>query len=84
MCGDYRASFHLDREHDAEDRAAGRRIAAPTIVVTGADETQLADAPDVWRRWADDLTTATVPGGHFLPEEAPDELGECLSAFLRR
>jgi len=83
MCGDYRASFHLDREHDADDRAAGRRIAAPTLVVTGADETQLADAPDVWRNWADDLTTAQVPGGHFVPEEAPEELAACLADFLR-
>jgi haloacetate dehalogenase len=84
MCGDYRASFHLDREHDAEDRAAGRRLTVPTLVVTGADETQLADAPDVWRRWADDLTTAAVPGGHFVPEEAPEELATQLAEFLSR
>jgi haloacetate dehalogenase len=82
MCGDFRASFHLDREHDAEDRAAGRRIGPPTLVVTGADETQLDDAPDVWRRWADDVTAARVPGGHFFPEEAPEELADHLSAFL--
>jgi haloacetate dehalogenase len=82
MCGDYRASFHLDRVQDAEDRAAGRRIAAPVLVVTGADETQLADAPDVWRRWADDVTATTVPGGHFVPEEAPHELVELLARFL--
>src|SRR5581483_8499400 len=56
MCADFRASFHLDREHEAEDRAAGRRIACPTLLVTGEDEMQLADAPDVWRAWADDLT----------------------------
>lgn len=36
MCGDYRASFWLDRNHDAEDRQAGRRIECPTLVVTGA------------------------------------------------
>jgi haloacetate dehalogenase len=82
MCADYRASFHLDRGHDAEDRAAGRRIAAPVLVVTGADETQLADAGDVWRAWANDLTATTVPGGHFVPEESPRELCELLIAFL--
>jgi haloacetate dehalogenase len=82
MCADYRASFHLDRRHDAEDHAAGRRIAAPVLVVTGADESQLADAPDVWRPWAADLTATTVPGGHFVPEEAPRELCELLTAFL--
>jgi haloacetate dehalogenase len=82
MCADYRASFHLDRRHDADDRAAGRRIAAPVLLVIGEDETQLADAPDVWRAWAEDLTATKVPGGHFIPEEAPRELAEALAAFL--
>ena len=82
MCADYRASFHLDREHDADDRAAGRRITAPVLVVVGADETQLADAPDVWRGWAEDLTATQVAGGHFVPEEAPRELAGELAAFL--
>jgi haloacetate dehalogenase len=82
MCADYRASFHLDRQHDADDRAAGRRIIAPVLLVIGEDETQLADAPDVWRAWAQDLTATRVPGGHFIPEEAPRELAEALAAFL--
>jgi haloacetate dehalogenase len=82
MCGDYRASFHLDRHHDAEDRSAGRRITAPLLVVIGEDEDQLADAPEVWKAWATDLTVAGVHGGHFIPEEAPDELAAALAAFL--
>jgi haloacetate dehalogenase len=82
MCADFRASFYMDREHESADRAAGRRIAAPTLVVTGEDETQLADAPDVWRAWADDLTSTRVPSGHFIPEEAPEQLGDVLAAFL--
>jgi haloacetate dehalogenase len=82
MCGDYRASFHLDRGHDAADRATGRRIAAPLLVVTGANEVQLADAPDVWAPWADDLTAARVPCGHFVPEEAPEALLAVLMPFL--
>jgi len=82
MCADYRASFHLDREHDAEDREAGRRITAPLLVVTGESETQLADAADVWAAWAHDVASARVPGGHFVPEEAPDALAELLLPFL--
>jgi haloacetate dehalogenase len=82
MCGDFRASFHLDRAHDAADREAGRRIAAPLLVVTGADEAQLDDAPDVWAAWAEDVTAARVPGGHFFPEEAPEELLAVLMPFL--
>jgi haloacetate dehalogenase len=82
MCADYRASFHLDREHEADDRASGRRITAPVLVVTGDDEQQLADAPEVWHAWAEDLTATRVPGGHFIPEEAPQELAETLAGFL--
>jgi haloacetate dehalogenase len=84
MCGDFRASYHLDREHEADDRASGRRIACPVLLVTGADETQLADAPDVWRAWTEDLNATQVPGGHFNPEEAPEELSEILTDFLVR
>jgi haloacetate dehalogenase len=84
MCADYRASFHLDRQDDIDDRRAGRRISAPLLVVMGADETALADAPDVWRAWARDVTATQVPGGHFIPEEAPRELTEILAAFLDR
>lgn len=82
MCADYRASFHVDREHDADDRNAGRRIAAPVLVVTGAEETQLDDAAEVWREWATAVTATTVPGGHFVPEESPGELLELLLPFL--
>ena len=82
MCADYRASFHLDREHDAADRAAGRRVAAPALVLVGQEETQLADAEAVWSGWARELTVGQVPGGHFIPEEAPDELAAQLAAFL--
>jgi haloacetate dehalogenase len=50
--------------------------------VTGEDERQLADAPDVWRGWGDDVAAVRVPGGHFNPEEAPEEVAEALVGFL--
>ena len=50
--------------------------------MTGEDESQLADAADVWRTWADDLTATRVPGGHFVPEESPERLADALAAFL--
>jgi haloacetate dehalogenase len=82
ICADYRASFHLDREHESADRAAGRRIPCPVLVVTGVDEAHLADAAAVWRAWTEDLTAAQVPGGHFIPEEAPTELLRLTERFL--
>jgi haloacetate dehalogenase len=82
ICSDYRASFHLDRAHDADDRAAGRRIGVPLLLVLADGENQLADAPDVWRAWAHDVTVASVPGGHFTPEEAPRDVAAALTRFL--
>lgn len=82
ICGDYRASFWLDQEHEEADRQAGRRIERPTLVITGAAETQLADAGEVWREWAVDVRAVTVPGGHFLPEEAPQAVAAELAEFL--
>ncbi|HEY7598054.1 MAG TPA: alpha/beta hydrolase [Actinophytocola sp.] len=84
MCADYRASFHLDRKHDVADRVAGHRISAPLLVAVGEEEKQLEDAPTVWTRWAEDIAAVRLPGGHFTPEEAPDELRAALVDFLAR
>jgi haloacetate dehalogenase len=81
MCSDYRAAFHLDRLMDAEDRAAGHRITCPALVHWGSED--MADSPlGIWRRWADDVHGGPIPSGHFLPEEAPDELVASLREFL--
>jgi haloacetate dehalogenase len=82
MCADYRASFHIDRQMDAEDRDNGRKIACPVIVHWGSEEGALSDSLEVWRRWADSVDGGPLPSGHFLPEEAPDELLASLRRFL--
>jgi len=82
MCADYRASFWLDQADDAADRRAGRRIECPLLVLTGAAETQLADAGEVWGAWAHEMRAATMPGGHFIPEEAAGALAAALLDFL--
>jgi haloacetate dehalogenase len=80
MCSEYRAAFHIDRPLDAEDRAAGRRIACPLLVHWGSED--ISDPLPVWRRWADDVQGGPIPCGHFLPEEAPEELVSSLRGFL--
>jgi haloacetate dehalogenase len=82
MCADYRASFWIDQHEDAADRRAGRRIECPVLLITGQEEAQLADAESVWRAWAPDLRATTLPGGHFLPEEAKQPLANALVGFL--
>lgn len=82
ICCDYRASFWLDREHELADRRAGRRIRCPVLLITGAAETRLAEAREIWHDWAVDLRASTVHGGHFIPEEASSQLATALLEFL--
>jgi haloacetate dehalogenase len=83
VCAEFRAAFHLDRPMDEEDRRRGRRIGCPVLVHWGAEEGSMSDAPlRVWRRWAGDVRGGPIPCGHFVPEEAPDELAASLVRFL--
>jgi haloacetate dehalogenase len=82
MCADYRASFHIDRQMDAADRDEGRRIQCPVLVHWGSEEGAMSDSLNVWRRWADRVEGGPLPSGHFIPEEAPDELLASLRSFL--
>ena len=85
MCEDYRAGLGIDRAHDDADRAAGRRIACPALVLwaTGDDLGDLYDdIPGIWRGWADDVRAGTLECGHHMSEEAPNELTGALRAFL--
>jgi len=88
ICEEYRAAAGLDRDHDAEDRRAGRRIGCPLLVLWGADgplDTWYAAAGGplaLWRGWADDVRGHAVPAGHFFPEERPAEVAAALRRFL--
>ena len=75
ICADYRAAFHIDRPIDAEDRERGSKIPCPVLVHWGAGEGSMSDGPLlVWRQWADDLQGGPLPSGHFIAEEASEEL----------
>ncbi|HTO83846.1 MAG TPA: alpha/beta hydrolase [Methylomirabilota bacterium] len=81
-CADYRAGASSDRDHDRADRAAGRKIARPMLVVWGRGYKASAAASPaaVWRRWADDVREAPLDCGHFVAEEAAED---CAAALLR-
>ena len=83
-CADYRAAFHIDRPMDAEDREAGRKIRCPVLVHWGAEEGAMSsDGPlGVWRQWAVDVEGGPLRSGHFIPEEASEELVASLLSFL--
>ncbi|GAA0580940.1 alpha/beta hydrolase [Paractinoplanes ferrugineus] len=85
IVADYRASAGIDVEHDAADRAAGRRLTMPVTVLQQDWGAALGfDAAALWRAWAPDLVHQPVTCGHFLAEEAPDQVTAAIRELLTR
>ncbi|MFD5545035.1 alpha/beta fold hydrolase [Streptomyces sp. NPDC127079] len=85
IVADYRASAGVDTEHDRADRAAGRTLRMPVTVLQQDWGAALGyDATALWRAWAPDLDHRTVDCGHFMAEEAPDEVVAALRGLLAR
>jgi haloacetate dehalogenase len=85
MLEDYRAGLGVDRAADEADRAAGRRVSCPTLVLwSGRDDTDIHGDPRlIWRDWTTDLRGGgPIDSGHHMAEEAPDELVAALLPFL--
>jgi haloacetate dehalogenase len=88
ICEEYRAAASLDREHDRADRAAGRRIAGPLLVLWsahGALGTWYAEDGGpvrLWRDWADEVEGYALEAGHFFPEELPGPTADALGRFF--
>jgi haloacetate dehalogenase len=86
MLEDYRAGLGIDRAHEEADRAAGKRVTCPLLVLWSSRddmEKLYGDPRDVWRDWATDLRGGgPIESGHHMAEEAPDELADALRMFL--
>lgn len=83
-CEDYRAGISCDCAFDEADRAAGRKIAAPLLVLWGAKgrRDRGAELPAIWQGWASDVRGHPVDCGHFIPEEAPDVVVDQFVKFF--
>ena len=88
-CMDYR-SIELDLQHDEADR--GRKLTCPVLVLWAGN---MAKRPgwqvgvrlnmlDTWRERATDVRGGPIDCGHFLSEEAPDEVTDQLLGFWSR
>ena len=85
ICEDYRAAATIDLEHDRASRAEGEKIRCPLLALWGAKGLvhKWYDVPAVWCGYAAaEVTGAAVASGHYLPEEAPDEVLGHLERFL--
>src|SRR5215204_3130686 len=85
-CEDYRAGATYDFQLDEVDRATGARIRCPVLALWGSRGLvgRTYDVLEIWRGWADDVQGQPIEGGHFLPEEAPEETLKTLRSFLRK
>lgn len=83
MCEDYRAGATFDRALDDAD-LGHRRITCPLLALWAEhdDIGKLFDVLAIWRDWADDVRGHAINTGHYLPEEAPDEMLADLVPFL--
>ena len=81
-CEDYRAGATIDLEHAAEDGT--RKVVCPLLVLWGERGTvgRLEPVMDLWREKAVNVTGKSLPAGHFLPEEVPEETLSALVGFL--
>jgi haloacetate dehalogenase len=85
MCEDYRAAATIDLEHDRAARAAGAKIACPLLVLWGSKGKigKWYDPLAIWRQYcAVQVTGGPVDSGHYLAEEAPEEVLERFGAFF--
>ncbi len=82
MCEDYRASASIDLEHDGAD--LDTRIRCPLLVLWGAKGAMepLYDVLATWRERASDVRGKSLAGGHWLPEQLPEEVKAELLAFF--
>jgi haloacetate dehalogenase len=81
-CSDYRAAAGIDLQHDEAD--IDRKVEQPTLVFYGAAGAMAAlfDIPAEWRKRCTDVTSASLPGGHFFVDQFPLETARILLQFL--
>lgn len=76
MCEDYRAAATIDLIHDRADRDAGKMLAMPLKVLWGEHGlvAKCFSPIEDWKRVAKIVSGKSVPSGHYIPEELPQEL----------
>lgn len=88
ICEEYRAAAAIDRDHDAADEKAGRRISCPVLALWSNKGPlnswyEKEGGPlGLWKTFADQVSGEAVDGGHFFPEELPQRTTDALARFL--
>ena len=88
VCEEYRAAATIDVEHDRADKEAPRRIECPTLHLWAEggplDTFYAKDGGPlgIWKQWAPQAQGQAMKGGHFFPEENPDDTAVLIKQFL--
>jgi haloacetate dehalogenase len=88
ICEEYRAAATIDVEHDEADKQAGKRIECPMLHLWAEggplDTFYERDGGPlgIWRQWAPRADGKPMQGGHFFPEENPDDTAVLVKQFL--
>ena len=87
MLEDYRAGLGVDAAHERADRAAGRLVTCPTLMLW-SDRDDLEDLHGnplaIWQSWCTDVTGGSIDAGHHMAEDNPEALASTLIEFLGR
>jgi haloacetate dehalogenase len=85
ICEDYRASATLDLEHDRADVQAGRRLTQPLRVLWGEHGAvgRCFDVLALWRERAVQVSGQSLPCGHYLAEECPEQVAAQALDFFK-
>ncbi len=88
ICEEYRAAATIDVDHDQADTDAGNQIVCPMLhlwaeggpldTLYGKEGGSLG----IWRQWAPRAQGQAMKGGHFFPEENPDDTAALIKQFL--
>ena len=81
-CEDYRASATIDLLHDEADMS--QKVICPLLALWSEKGFvgHKYDVLETWRERASNVRGGTLPGGHFIPEESPEETYRALREFL--
>lgn len=81
-CEDYRAGASIDLVHDEAD--FDTKVSCPVFALWSATDYvgSTRDILKIWRDYATDVSGHSLPCGHYLAEEAPDETYAALKSFL--
>lgn len=81
-CSDYRAGATIDLQHDEADLDV--MLDVPTFPVWGAQGLlkDLFDIEAEWRKRCTEVYPATVPAGHFFPDQQPEATAETIRSSV--